>query len=113
MRSQRWRGTKKQHSLLGRAKSDHRDRFLRSCHHSSPPSISMSLRATLPRATATGKPLQNLAKGISACSAQGSIYAQCIMKAQFGEASAGVEKDICKQEFAAFKECVQEKVSLV
>lgn len=71
----------------------------------------MSLRATLPRSQRDLKPLQSLAKASAACSAQGTIYAECVLKAQFGEASAGVEKDICKKEFAAFKDCVQEKVS--
>lgn len=70
----------------------------------------MPLRATLPRAQRDLKPIQSLAKASSACSAQGHIYAECVFKAQFGEGSVGVEKDVCRQEFMAFKACVQEKV---
>jgi hypothetical protein len=70
----------------------------------------MSLKASLPQFQRDLKPLQSLAKASSACSAQGTIYAECVFKAQFGEGSAGVEKDVCRQEFMVFKECVQEKV---
>jgi hypothetical protein len=70
----------------------------------------MSLRASLPRAQRQFESVKSLAKASSSCSAQSAIYAECIWKAQFGEGSMGVEKDLCRQEFMAFKDCVQEKV---
>jgi NADH dehydrogenase [ubiquinone] 1 alpha subcomplex assembly factor 8 len=81
----------------------------------------MSLRATTPRwiqSTSSFKqsstresPIRKLADASKQCSEQGQIYAQCIFKAQFSKEGTGVERGICEKEFAAFKECVQTKVS--
>lgn len=71
--------------------------------------------AAAPR-TAHGKPrtmepMKKMGNAAAQCSTQGHAYAQCIFAAQFGtDSPGGVERDLCRQEFLAFKQCVQEKV---
>jgi len=47
------------------------------------------------------KPIQKLAKATASCSEQAAAYGACV-NARYLE----VEKDMCKEQFAAFKNCV-------
>lgn len=48
-----------------------------------------------------------LAKGVASCPAQAVAYGQCIT-ANYKD----VHKDLCQKEFQAFKQCVQQAVSI-
>lgn len=48
-----------------------------------------------------------LAKGVASCPTQAAAYGQCIT-ANYKDA----HKDMCQKEFLAFKQCVQQAVSI-
>lgn len=49
-----------------------------------------------------------LAKGVASCPAQATAYGKCIASSY-----KDVQKDMCQKEFAAFKSCVQQVVSII
>ncbi|TXT08954.1 hypothetical protein VHUM_02428 [Vanrija humicola] len=50
-------------------------------------------------------PLKTLAKASTSCATQSLAYGQCI-----GRSYQDVSKDMCREEFKAFKDCVQKAV---
>ncbi|KAI8066221.1 uncharacterized protein B0P05DRAFT_209451 [Gilbertella persicaria] len=53
------------------------------------------------------KGVTQLAKGVASCPAQATAYGQCIALSY-----KDVQKDMCQKEFEAFKQCVQQAVSI-
>lgn len=61
---------------------------------------------TTPAAAATTRPLRRLAiHSTHTCAAQASVYGKCIL-ANYTD----VKKDMCKEEFAKFSQCIAEAV---
>lgn len=59
--------------------------------------------------TQRARPIQRLAlHSTVTCSAQATVYGKCILATY-----TDVKKDICKEEFAAFKDCIQKAVSII
>jgi len=48
-----------------------------------------------------------IAKGVASCPAQAAAYGKCVASSY-----KDVQKDMCQKEFLAFKQCVQQAVSI-